>query len=417
LFFPAAAGVFDTTAHAAYARANPAAMECAMNRLARELFRVALAAAVLVAVTPACAKDTVRIAFIGPLTGGVSANGLGGRNSADLAVRLRNADPKAKYSYELVALDDECKPNVGVQVATRAASDNGIVAGVTHYCSTVAMATVDVYKRFGLPVVVWGAVLPDITYGNDYKEIHRVNGTMINQNETAAQFVAGLKFRTWAVIHDTTDYGKGHNKYFSEALAKAGGKILGTFGVTADQQDFSTELTRIKELRPEVIYFGGTTPLGVRIRSQMDKLGVRAVFQGTSGIISDAYIEGLGPLAEGTLAFREGAPVEKLPGGKAFLEAYAKQKYPDDPEAYGPFAFAAANLVMDAVEKVGPDRKKVRAELNRTRDVDSVVGRISFDDHRQNSVPLITRFVVQDGRWTVWEDSEYASGRRSLVKR
>lgn len=377
---------------------------------------VVLAAGLAVGV-PAFAKDTVKIAFIGPLTGGVSANGLGGRNSADLAVRLRNADPKAKYTYELVVLDDECKPNVGVQVATRAASDNAIVAGVTHYCSTVAMATVEVYKRFGLPVVVWGAVLPDITYGNDYKEIHRVNGTMINQNDTAAQFVTGLKFRTWAVIHDTTDYGKGHNKYFSEALARAGGRILGTFGVTADQQDFSAELTRIKELRPEVIYFGGTTPLGVRIRSQMDKLGVRAVFQGTSGIISDAYIEGLGPLAEGTLAFREGAPVEKLPGGKAFLEAYARQKYPDDPEAYGPFAFAAASLVMDAIEKNGPDRRKVRAELNRTRDVDSVVGRISFDDHRQNSVPLITRFVVQDGRWVVWEDSEYASGRRSLVRR
>ena len=43
------------------------------------------------------AKDKVKVGFIGSLTGGTSANGLGGRNSADLAVRLRNADPKAKY--------------------------------------------------------------------------------------------------------------------------------------------------------------------------------------------------------------------------------------------------------------------------------------------------------------------------------
>jgi branched-chain amino acid transport system substrate-binding protein len=363
------------------------------------------------------ARDTVRIAFIGPLSGGVSANGIGGRNSADLAVRLRNADVKSKYTYELVVLDDECKPNVGVQVATKAAADNGIVAGVTHYCSTVAMAAVDVYHRFGLPVVVWGAVLPDITYANDYKEVHRVNGTMINQNEAASKFMTGQKFRRWAVIHDTTDYGKGHNRYFSEDLARNGGQILGTFGVTADQQDFSAELTKVKELKPEVIYFAGLTPLGVRIRSQMDKLGVKAVFQGTSGIVSDAFIDGLGPLAEGVVAFREGAPAEKLPGGRMFLEAYAKQKYPDDPEAYGPFAFAAANLVMDAVENVGPDRRKVRAELNRTRDYDSVVGRITFDDHRQNAVPLITKFVVQDGKWLVWEDSEYATGKRALAKK
>jgi branched-chain amino acid transport system substrate-binding protein len=363
------------------------------------------------------AKDTVRIVFIGPLTGGVAANGLGGRNSVDLAVKLRNADPRARFSYDLVVLDDECKPNVGVQVATKAASDNSIIGGVTHYCSTVAMGTVDVYHRFGLPVIIWGAVLPDVTYANDYREIHRVNGTMINQNETAAQFMTAQKFKRWAIVHDTTDYGKGHNKYFAEYLQKNGGQILGSFGVTADQQDFSAELTKIKELKPEVVYFGGITPLGVRVRSQMDKFGVKAVFQGTSGIISDAFVEGLGPLAEGVVAFREGAPAEKLPGGKAFLEQYAKAKYSDDPEAYGPFAFVAANLLMDAIEKYGPDRKKVRAELNKTRDYESVVGRITFDDHRQNAVPVITKFVVQDGRWMVWEDSEYAKGKRALVRK
>ena len=143
------------------------------------------------------AKDTVKIAFIGPLTGGVAANGLGGRNSVELAVRLRNEDAKAKYTYELVSLDDECKPNVGVQVATKAAADNAIIAGVTHYCSAVAMSAVDVYHRFGLPVVVWGAVLPDVTYGNEYKEIHRVNGTMINQNEVASQFMLAQGFKRW----------------------------------------------------------------------------------------------------------------------------------------------------------------------------------------------------------------------------
>lgn len=93
-----------------------------------------------------------------------------------LAVQLRNADPTAKYTYELVTFDDECKPNIGIQVATKAASDRSIIAGVTHYCSAVGIATVDTYARFGLPVVVWGAILPEITYGNDYHEIHRATG-------------------------------------------------------------------------------------------------------------------------------------------------------------------------------------------------------------------------------------------------
>jgi branched-chain amino acid transport system substrate-binding protein len=364
---------------------------------------------------PAEAKDKVKVAFIGPLTGGVAANGVGGRNSAELAVRLRNADENAKYEYEFFALDDECKPNVGVQVATKAASDREVVAGVTHYCSAVAIGTVDVYHKFGLPIVVWGAVLPDITYGNEYPEIHRVNGTMINQNETAAEFMTKeLGYKTWVIIHDTTDYGQGHKKYFSENLEKSGGEILGVFGVTADQQDFTAELTQAKSLDPEVIYFGGLTPLGVRIRSQMEKLGIDAQFEGTSGIVSDAYLEGLGELAEGTLAFREGAPTEKLPGGQYFMEQYDQAGFDQPAEAYGPFAFAAMNLVLDTIEEIGPDRKKVRDALNGVSGRDSIVGEISFDDHGQNSVALITKFVAQDGKWTVWEDSEYASGKRKL---
>ncbi len=365
---------------------------------------------------PVLAKDVVKIAFIAPLTGGVSNVGLGGRNSADLAVRLRNADPKSKYTYQLVTQDDECKPNVGVQVATKMAADKSIVAGVTHYCSAVAMATVGVYHRFGMPAIVWGAVLPEVTYGNNYKEVHRVNGTMINQNEVAAKFMTGLGYKKWAIIHDTTDYGKGHNKYFSDFLTKNGGTILGTFGVTADQQDFTTELTRIRELKPDVIYFGGLTPLGVRIRTQMEKLGIKAQLQGTSGIKSDAYITGAGKeLAEGSLSFIEGAPWEKLPGGLFFTGKYTQQKYSEPAEAYGPFAFAAANLIIDAVEKVGPDRKKVLEVLNKTRDADTIIGKVTFDDHRQNIVPLISKYVVEDGAWVVWEDSSYAKGKRKLA--
>jgi len=167
-----------------------------------------------------------------------------------------------------------------------------------------------------------------------------------------------------------------------------------------------------------VIYFGGLTPLGVRIRQQMDRLGVNAQFEGTSGIKSDAYIEGLGAkLAEGSLCFLEGAPAEKLPGGAFFMSSYQKQKYNESPEAYGPFAFAATNLVIDAIEKVGPNRKRVIAELNTTRDRDSIIGKITFDDHGQNIVPLITKYVAQDGKWVVWEDSEYATGKRKLKGR
>lgn len=68
---------------------------------------------------------------------------------------------------------------------------------------------------------------------------------------------------------------------------------------------------------------------------------------------------------------------------------------------------------MNAIEQVGPDRKKVQAVLNQTKNYQSIAGPINFDDHRNNSVAS-TRYVAQDGDWVQWENSEYASGKRHL---
>ncbi|MDB5503299.1 MAG: branched-chain amino acid transporter substrate-binding protein [Tardiphaga sp.] len=363
----------------------------------------------------ALAKDKVKIAFVGPLTGALSPHGIGGRNSAELAVKTMNADPKTKYEYELVVLDDECKPNIGVQVVTKIASDRSIVAAIPHYCSATAIATVDIFNRFKLPMVVWAAVLPEITYANKYPEVHRVSGILIGQNRVGAAFMKERGYKKFVSFADSTDYGKSMNKYFTEFTKENGNEILGTFAVPPDQQDLSAELTKIKELNPEVIYFGGLTPLGARLRTQMAKFGITAQFEGNSGIMGDAFINAAGPeLAEGTVTFFDSPPISKMPGGKMFTDSYKAAGYTEPPEAYGPFAYIATKLVIDTIEKAGPDRAKVTAALGDVKDVPSIVGPITFDDHGQNITPLTTKYVVQDGKWTVWEDSEYAAGKRKL---
>ena len=361
-------------------------------------------------------KETVKISFIGPLTGGNAGPGLGGRNSFLLAIKQKNEDPNTKYNYEVVVIDDECKPDVGVQAALKAASDPEVIAGASHYCSMVAISTADTFHNQGMPSMVWGAVLPDITYGNDYVEVTRVNGTQINQNQVHAQMMWDRGYRTVSILHDTTDYGRGHLKYFSEAWEALGGEILSIQGVNVDQQDYTAELTKIKAENPDFIYFGGLTPSGIPIRKQMLKLGIDAQFNGTSGIKNEAFNEALGPEAEGVLCFLEGAPIDELPGGQAFMEAYEAEGYEEPPEAYGPFAYVAGQLIVDAIEKVGPDRAKVAEELEKnTKDLDTIIGKVTFDEYGQNIVPLITPYVSQDGKWVSWNTSEYAGGERSLV--
>ena len=48
--------------------------------------------------------------------------------------------------------------------------------------------------------------------------------------------------------------------------------------------------------------------------------------------------------------------------------------------------------------------------------IESIIGKITFDDHGQNTVALITKYVIQDGKFVEWDDSEYASGKRKLPR-
>ena len=362
----------------------------------KKLFIIVLSGA-LSGISPVYA-DNIKVGFIGPITGKVSAIGIGGRNSAELAIQQRNADPNSRHTYELITLDDECKPNIGVQVATKMAADRGVSAAIGHFCSAVAIGTVDIYNRFGLPVVVWGAISPAITYGNDYEQVFRTIGTLTSQNKAAVQFMDNEGYRRVVMIHDTTAYGAGHQEAFQRFSEGSNVALVESIGVPADQQDFTAELTKAKSLNPDVIYFGGLVDLGIRVRNQMDKVGVDAQFIGVSGIISDTFIEGA-VNAEGSISMRQGAPVEEMPGGPNYLRQYAEAKYDDPPEAYGIYAYTAMNVLLDAIEVAGPDRKAIIKALQSLPRKDYAIGPVSFDESGQNTFSLITPIVVKDRKW------------------
>ena len=148
------------------------------------------------------------------------------------------------------------------------------------------------------------------------------------------------------------------------------------------------------------------------------------MFQGTSGIKSEEYVKAAGPNAEGTLAFLEGAPPDQLPGGAAFLAAYDRAGFTDPPEAYGPFAYVAGMLVTMAVERVGPDRVKVAGYLkHRIKDVPSIIGPVTFDDHGQNILATVTprggmyrRSVTMTTCSSSWTSNRTANGHTTASR-
>ena len=358
-------------------------------------------------------KPLVKVAFIGPLTGGNAAVGKGAKNSFDLKVNEVLAKGDYPYRIQVLYEDDASDPATGVAAATKVGSDPDVVAAATHWNSPVGLATVHVFHKFGLAQLFWGTIHADIIYGNDYKEKVRLIPTSKDSNDLAGEYAKKLGRMNWVIVHDTTDYGTKNRDEFKAAVEALGGKILGAFGVTVGQQDFAAVLSKVKGLNPQGIYYGGVVTEGAGVRKQANRLGLtKVMFMGPPGVQSDTFGQLTG--ADGEAAFCSGTfDVNSSAEGKAFVKAYAA-KYPKEPfEQNGPYAYDSASIILEALKAVGPDRAKI-VNYIRSHEFKGVIGDIKWDSAGQNRRGGLTMYVNQKGKWVKFEESEYGLGKRKL---
>ncbi|WP_425806537.1 branched-chain amino acid ABC transporter substrate-binding protein [Desulfitobacterium sp. Sab5] len=353
-------------------------------------------------------KKTAKIAFIAPITGSNAAVGLGMRNSAELAVKQANAKGDLPFNLELVVMDDAGDPATGVNAVNKVASDPSVVAAVAHFNSGVALATKDVFHKYGLPAVIAAAINDKIT-ADGYPEITRVITSSKVQNIYAGD-VATKQFgvKKIAVIHDQTDYGKTNAEQFLEEAKQNGATILSFDGISVGQQDFSALLTKIKQESPDMIFFGGLATEAGLIKRQMSGLNISAIFMSDSGIHSKTFTEIAGTAGEGTIAHGLVSPIEKLPKGKEFIDAYNAANYKEYYEAYGPFAYDGVNIIIQALKTTkSTDRATVAKAIKGTKDFEGILGKTSFGSDGQTTLNTVLTYVVQDGKWIPLADSKY----------
>jgi len=237
---------------------------------------------------------------------------------------------------------------------------------------------------------------------------------MINQNNVAADFaVKTLGFKTFALVHDTTDYGRAHAKWFGEFLEKAGGKVLSTQGTAKDQKDYTAELTRAKADRPESSGTVASRPTacacGCRWTSSASARSSRA------RAASSPTPSTRRPVRRRKARSRSSrAPRRRSCRGQAVPRGVRE----------GGVQGAVGGLRALRLRRREPRHRRDRggrprpregrgaAQADAERDHDHRP--VEFDEYGQNTVSLISKYVSQDGKWVLWEDSEYASGKRAL---
>lgn len=353
----------------------------------------ALAGGMAVAVS----QEAVKIGFIGPLSGGNAQQGLSARNGFQLAVDQANASGQP-FKIEPVILDDAANPQTGVAAALKLTNDGQVLAATGHWNSGVALATIPVFQRAGVPFIVWGAISPKITERNN-PMVSRVVTTLVNTNEPLAKWAVGSIGKKIAIVSDTSDYGVANTQNFEKFFKAAGGSIVATEAAPVGTTDFRALLTKIKATSPDAVYFGGVITEAGLVRQQMVELGLAVPMIGVDGFHDADFVKIAGPAAEGTIA---GIVKEKgNPQLEKLTRDYQAAKFAEPSTTYTKNAYDAANIIVAALKKAGTKDKAAIARAIREVEHDGAMGRTSFDQNGQTKLPVDLELrVVKNGAWT-----------------
>lgn len=366
----------------------------------------------------AASTITVVIGVDAPLSGGLSAMGVGMKNSADLAVRTSN---RAKHvpgvNFEIKALDDEAAPAKGRPNATRFIDDEKVLGVVGPLTSGVAKTMAEPLGLANLVNVSPANTDPVLTLGphwakgsksRPYTSYFRTVATDVDQGPFAARYLhdeAGK--RKLYLISDASAYGDGLTSGFSAAFAKLGGTVVGTDQVDPAQDDFSYLASQIRGSGADALYFGGYYDTAGPLSEQLKQAGVTIPLMGGDGIFDQQFLTA-NTKAEGDLATGIGVPAEDLEKGPDFLSQYQEAGYPEAAGAYGPYAYDATWAVIEAVKAVveahgGTLPADARAKMSQAVSglaFDGITGRVAFDEYGDAVNRQLTVYAVKAGSWT-----------------
>lgn len=361
-------------------------------------------------------NQTVVIGLDAPLTGDLSALGLGIKNSADLAAKTANKEKTVPgITFEIQPLDDQAQPSVGQQNATKFIDNKKVVGVVGPLNSGVSQSMQKPLNDAGLTQVSPANTGTELTQGDNwktgdkkrpFKTYFRTATTDQIQGAFAAKYLYNnAKVKQVYLIDDQKPYGAGLAASFKATFTDLGGKIVGSDHVNPEDRDFNAVVTKVKKSGAKAVYYGGEYPAGAPLSQQL-KDSVQIPLMGGDGMYSADFIK-LNKKAQGDIATSVGKPVEELDSAKKFIEDYKTAGYKDAYEAYGGGTYDATWSIIEAVKlavaendgKLPDDaRAKVLDAMSKVK-FDGVTGPVSFDEYGDTTNTMMTAYQVDGGKW------------------
>ena len=322
---------------------------------------------------PGSAQD-IKIGSLSALTGSASQPGQSQRDAIKMVIDEVNAKGGIKgRKIQLFVEDDQLQPAAAANAARKLVFQNDVLAVIGTPNSPTALSALEVTMEAKVPHIVLG-VAPKITkMDNPY--VLRVTPTDLILAAALVDYAVKTKgARKIAVLSDSTDYGKGGLASVVAALAKHNLKPLITESYNNEDQDFASQINKIKASGADSLILWGFYVEAAKIVSAAQKLGLALPIYASSGVLQGNFIELAGSAAEGITVVSYYSNSDTSPQTKEFIAKW-KAAYKTEPNPVAGLGYDSINLLLAAIEKVGTDREKIVAELKAVKDYPGVTGR------------------------------------------
>jgi branched-chain amino acid transport system substrate-binding protein len=346
---------------------------------------------------PAASKIILGVA--GSHSGDLASYGLPTLNAAKLVAAAYNAKGGINgMQVEVVPQDDQCKPEMATNAATKLVSDKVTVV-LGHICSGATKAALPIYKESQIVCMSPSATNPALTQSGEYPVFFRTIASDDAQAALEVQFaVENLGLKKLAVIHDKGDYGKGFAEFAQKFITEGGKAQVVLFeGVTPGAVDYSAVVQKIKSADADGVIYGGYHPEASKIVTQMRNKDMKIPFLSDDGVKDDTFIKVAGPMAEGVYATGP-KDISKNPLYAQALEEHKKQ-FGSDPGAFFFEAYSAAQALLNAIDKAKSTKYEDIVKALHTEYVDTPVGKIKFDARGDAEGVGFAVYQVQDGKY------------------
>ena len=333
-------------------------------------------------------SNEAKIALLTTTTGGAAAYGESIKAGAELAVSEINADANA-VKINLLVEDTKGDKNEAINAMNKVIAKDKVVAVIGPMLSGEMMAAGPVANKSKVVALGTSTTAEGITDIGDYIFRNAVPES-VAVDTAIKEAHKTLGFKTAAIMYsNNNDQMVSVNNTARKALESVGVQIVDTETFADKDTDFSAQLTKIQQAKPDVIIVASLYQEGALIMKKMREMGMNQPVVGSNGFNSPQFIKIAGDAANGVIVGTPWFPNKEDQKVKDFRKAYVA-KYGKEPDQFAAQAYDAVYLYEAALKKAGSttDREKFREALKNIADFVGVTGQFKFNEKRDPSMEV-----------------------------